>query len=77
MAVGLEWVVPAACVAAASAVITIALEDGLAGALPVTAVEITVVLPPLSVVAANHTAIEVLPDSIRGLELRFSSGYDN
>jgi hypothetical protein len=59
--VGLEWVAPAACVAAALAAITIALEDGLAGALPVTAVEIAVVLPPSSVVAAHHTAVEVYP----------------
>jgi hypothetical protein len=48
-------------VAAASAAITIALEDGFAGALPVTAVEIAVVLPLSSVVAAHHTAIEVYP----------------
>ena len=61
MAVGLERVAPAACLAAAPAAITIALEDGLAGALPVTAVEIAVVLPPSSVVAANHTAAEVYP----------------
>jgi hypothetical protein len=64
--VGLEWVAPAACVAAALAAITIALEDGLAGALPVTAVEIAVVLPPSSMVAANHTAIEVYPISLVG-----------
>jgi hypothetical protein len=61
MAVGLEWVAPAACLAAASAAITIVLKDGLAGALPVTAIEIAVVLPPSSVVAAHHTAIEVYP----------------
>jgi hypothetical protein len=61
MAVGLERVAPAACVAAASAAITIALEDGFAGALPVMAVEIAVVLPPSSVVAVNHTAVEVYP----------------
>jgi hypothetical protein len=36
-------------------------EDGLAGALSVTAVEIAVVLPPSSVVAAHHTAVEVYP----------------
>jgi hypothetical protein len=61
MAVGLEWVAPAACVAAGSAAIIIALEDGFAGALSVTAVEIAVVLPPSAVVAAHHTAVEVYP----------------
>jgi hypothetical protein len=61
MAVGLEWVAPAACLAAASAAITIALEDSFAGALPVGAIEIVVVLPPSSVVAAHHTAVEVYP----------------
>jgi hypothetical protein len=61
MAVGLERVAPAASGAAASAAITIAFEDGLAGVLPVTAIEIAVVLPPSSVVAANHTAVEVYP----------------
>jgi hypothetical protein len=71
MAVGLEWVAPAAYLAAAAAAITIALEDGLAGALPVTAVEIVIILPPPSVVAAHHTAVEVYP--IPAVDWNFAS----
>jgi hypothetical protein len=74
MAVGLERVAAAAFLAAVLAAITIAFEDGLAGALPVAAVEIAVIFPPPSpsVITARHTGIEVYP--IPAVEWNFAAG---